>query len=384
MTRVALYSHDSQGLGHVRRNLAIAAALHAADPRTRVLVVSGADEAAALPRPAGCDVLGLPGLVKDRQGRYASRHLDVPIADLVALRGSVLAAALCSFAPDVMIVDRHVRGFGGELERGLDSLPASTRVVLGLRDVLDDPAEASREWSAHGGTAALERWYSEIWVYGDPRVFDCVGALGLPAHWRSRVRFTGYLAGPPAPPAADAGRLGALCLVGGGSDGSPLATAFARADWGSGRALLVLGPQMSPGDRRAVRRAAGDRPDLEVADFVADLRPRLATAACAVTMGGYNSVCELLAQGVRTLVVPRVSPRREQAVRADRLAALGLVDVLHPHELAPSMLTRWLRGEVGGDVRPHHEVDLSGLRAVPRLLRDLSATPTAEVADVAV
>lgn len=384
MTRVALYSHDSQGLGHVRRNLALAAALRAADPRTRVLVVSGADEAAALPRPAGCDVLGLPGLVKDRQGRYASRHLDVPLGDLVALRGSVLAAALCSFAPDVVIVDRHVRGFGGELERGLDSLPPTTRVVLGLRDVLDDPAEAAREWSACGGTAALERWYSEIWVYGDPQVFDCVSALDLPEHWKSRVRFTGYLAGSPTAQEAGAARLSAVCLVGGGSDGRPLAETFARADWSSGRALLVLGPQMSASDREAVRRAARDRADLEIADFVPDLRPRLAAAASAVTMGGYNAVCELLAQGVRTLVVPRVSPRREQALRADRLAALGLVDVLYPHELAPSVLSRWLSDDDGGDVRPHSSIDLAGLRAVPRLVRALCTDPSVEVADVAV
>ena len=49
--RIALYSHDTQGLGHVRRNTMLAAAVVAADPGAQVLLVSGAREASSLPMP---------------------------------------------------------------------------------------------------------------------------------------------------------------------------------------------------------------------------------------------------------------------------------------------------------------------------------------------
>jgi predicted glycosyltransferase len=391
MTRVALYSHDSQGLGHVRRSLALASGLRAGDPTTQTLVLTGADEAAALPRPQGCDVVGVPALTKSASGRYGARHLDLSLAELVRLRGAVLTAALTSFAPDVVVVDRHPRGFAGELEEALGALPPDTRVVLGLRDVLDEPRVARAEWADQQGTAALDEWYDEVWVYGDPRVFDCVDALRLPPSWRERVRYSGYLAPhAPQPPATFEQRPAGgevVCLVGGGGDGRPLAEAFALASWPAGDGLLVLGPQMAESDRDEVRRAAAGRADLEVVDFVPDLMPRVAGAHAAVTMGGYNTVCEMLAYRIPTLVVPRVRPRLEQLVRADRLAELGLLDVLHPDVVTPDRLTSWLHGVAGrsrGTGTP--DIDIDGIATVPRLLRSLAGHRTfaPEVVDVAV
>ena len=51
-------------------------------------------------------------------------------------------------------------------------------------------------------------------------------------------------------------------------------------------------------------------------------------------MGGYNTSCEILACGRRALIVPRIIPRREQLIRAQRLSELGAVDVLHPQALS--------------------------------------------------
>ena len=380
MTRIALYSHDSQGLGHVRRSLALAGALHTADSGVRTLILAGAEESGALPRPPGCDVVGVPSLHKDLVGGYRARRLGIPLADLLDLRGAVMAAALASFSPDVVVVDRYPRGFRGELVRGLSAVPATTRVVLGLRDVIDAPHVAASEWAADGGTQALDRWYDEVWVYGDTRVHDCVAALGLPMRWRERVRWTGYLVPrPPAltvdPPSEQAGRV--LCLVGGGSDGRFVAEAFARSQWPAGEGLLVLGPQMAPVDRAAVRMAAGQRTDLEIRDFETDLAGRLSGARAAVTMGGYNTVCELLAHRVPALIVPRVSPRCEQFLRARRMAELGLVDLMHPSAVTAGRLSDWLHGPrcgTGrGQVPSDASVDLDGLAVVPRLVRRLAA-----------
>jgi predicted glycosyltransferase len=67
--------------------------------------------------------------------------------------------------------------------------------------------------------------------------------------------------------------------------------------------------------------------------------PSLMHAADAVvTMGGYNSLCEVTGSGTRALVIPRTSPRTEQLLRAQAFARLGLVDLLLLERIAPADL----------------------------------------------
>ena len=86
---------------------------------------------------------------------------------------------------------------------------------------------------------------------------------------------------------------------------------------------------------------------------------------------GYNTVCEVLSFAKPALIVPRVRPRCEQLIRAERLRALGLVDVLHPQDLSPGALSAWLaRGRT--EVRRAREhIDFNGLSRIPRLLAEL-------------
>src|SRR5271166_3653850 len=77
--RVALYSHDTMGLGHMRRNLLIAQTLVRTASPPVVLMVTGAREAGTLPLPPGVDCLTLPALTKDKEGRPRSRDLDLTL-----------------------------------------------------------------------------------------------------------------------------------------------------------------------------------------------------------------------------------------------------------------------------------------------------------------
>ena len=63
--RVALYSHDTMGLGHMRRNLLIAGALAAGPTPAVILLIAGAREVHACGVPAGVDCLSLPALWKE-------------------------------------------------------------------------------------------------------------------------------------------------------------------------------------------------------------------------------------------------------------------------------------------------------------------------------
>lgn len=388
--RVALYSHDAQGLGHTRRNLAVAGALQALDPAPDVLVLTGAPEAAVLRRPPRTDIVGLPAMAKDTSGIYTARHLSLAAEDLSAIRASVLTGALTSFNPDLLIVDKHPRGFRGELLPALHELSSGhTRVVLGLRDVLDDPDRSRVEWDAVGGSEALTAFYDQVWLYGDPAIYDATLALGLPAELTDRVVPTGYLAhgrlrphGAQRTPTHPMHPPYVLCLLGGGSDGDELARTFARSELPVGHhGVLVTGPQMPDAARQEVHDLVDRRDDMHVHEFLDDIETWLACAAAVVSMGGYNTVCEVLAADRPLLIVPRVRPRTEQLVRATALARTDAVDVVHPDVLTPLHLQTWATHAVTSARRPRQGLDLEGLTRLPDLAAALLESTSVLEAD---
>lgn len=388
MRRIALYSHDAQGLGHMRRNLAIARVLAEAEPSS-ILLVAGAREAGLFPLPPGTDTLVLPALCKGPAG-YRSRSLDLKLGHIVAMREQILRSALTAFAPDVLIVDKLPTGVEDELASSLPVLAAAgTRIVLGLREVLDDPETVSSDWERGRFQETVRDHFDAIWVYGDPLVYDPVAEYDMPHDIGAMVRFSGYIdrrrgdRGTPAQRAAQRAELGihdgplCLCMVGGGEDGFELADAFARAELPVGSTgLIVTGPFMPAEHRAAIEALAGQRDDLRVLGFVQDADALIWLADQVVTMGGYNTSCEVLACRKRALIVPRVRPRREQLIRAQRLAAMGAVDVLPPQLLTPDVLSEWLAAGPQAPAELTVPIDLGGLGRVPVLLDDLMMTPT--------
>ncbi|MEO1613817.1 MAG: hypothetical protein AAFU55_15900, partial [Pseudomonadota bacterium] len=91
--RVLLYSHDTFGLGHLRRSRTIAQALTAADPDLSALIMTGSPVAGRFDFPDRVDHVRLPGVVKLPDGAYASHNLGVDIDETTALRSALLLAA---------------------------------------------------------------------------------------------------------------------------------------------------------------------------------------------------------------------------------------------------------------------------------------------------
>jgi len=244
--------------------------------------------------------------------------------------------------------------------------------------VLDAPQVVRTEWGSAGTEAAIAAYFDRVWIYGDRAVYDPVAEYGLEAI-AEKVRYTGYLAPEPGAEPADRSavlaELGApdgrfaLCVVGGGQDGGDLALAFAGCPFPAGMSgIFVAGPFMPEEIRRHLHQAAERRPDLRVIDFVKDLPPLYATADCIIAMGGYNTVCEVLGTGRRALVVPREQPRVEQLLRAERLAALGVLDVMRADDLGPAALGRWIAASDRPRPAARDRIDLGGLRRIPALI----------------
>ncbi len=385
MQRIALYSPGMVGLGHIRRTLLIAQALTGA-AQASALVIGEARQAGSFAIPAGVDLLTLPALRKV-DGQCEPRYLDVSLRKLLAMRARAIQGVLAAYEPDVLIVDHLPRGAVGELELALEQLRGEghTRIVLGLRDILEAPETVRREWDNAGNEAAIRRYYDAVWVYGDRTVYDQAREYRFAPDVAARLSYAGYLdpiervgAGGDEDPLAalglPEGRL-ALCMVGGGQDGDTLALAFAQGAPRDMNSVVVTGPFMPAEARARLHTLAADNPRLRVLEFLDEPTRLLRRADRLVAMGGYNTVCEALSFETHTLVVPRGRPRLEQRIRAERLRDLGLLHVLFDEDLTPAALGAWLSRDLGAPPRVRERLDMNALVRLPAMLADLLERP---------
>jgi predicted glycosyltransferase len=337
--RILIYSHDTFGLGHLRRCRTLAHALVDRFKQLSVLILSGSPIIGSFDFRARVDFVRVPGVVKLRNGEYTPLNLHLDIGETLLLRASIIKHTAEIFAPDVFIVDKEPVGLRGEVLDTLKMLKRrGTRLVLGLRDVMDEPRVLEPEWQRKKVLPALRDLYDEIWVYGLPQICDPLEGIALPAKVRRKMSYTGYLhrevpshgAPPRLPEIAHKPFL--LVTTGGGGDGDGLIDWVLRAYEHDPLlpypALLVLGPFMHAERQREFMDRAAKLKRVDAITFHGQLETLVSRAAGVVAMGGYNTFCEVLSLDKRALIVPRTEPRLEQHIRAERAAELGLVSML--------------------------------------------------------
>jgi predicted glycosyltransferase len=393
--RFIFYSHDGLGLGHLRRNLAIAAALTEADPDASVLLVTGCIELGAQWLAPNVDIVAIPGLRKLGNGRYGARRLPMSGGEIRAMRAAQIKAVVESFRPDVLLIDKHPMGVRGELRPALDSLAGwNGQAVLGLRDILDDPATVREEWARDGVIEFTEEHCRRLLIYGNPGSFDFVGEYGLPPSLARRSRYCSYVVNhEPDGDAPDVDALPAnvtrfaprprvLASAGGGEDGRALIETFIHAARGARwDAVAVAGPQSSPDDQQALRRMAIEA-GVEFHELVPELSSWLTKVDALVCMGGYNTLSEALSRGTPTLCVPRVHPRTEQLIRARLFDELGLLRLVEPWRLDPELLRSEVAALLGSDrreiaARAQASLRFDGAALAARALLELARDPLA-------
>lgn len=386
--RILLYSHDTFGLGHLRRTLAISHQLAADLPRAHQLLLTGSMVAGAFALPKQLDLIKLPALSKRSSGQYVARALPLTLGDTLRWRERVLLDALNTFRPDVVLVDKAPAGVQGELLpllRHVKTWMPDTRLVLGMRDIEDDPATTAREWAEWDVPRLQDEVYDRILYYGDRAVFDPVDAYAMSPSASAKLVACGYLGRSRAeidrPTAHVRRELGlgeqplVVVTVGGGGDGFAILRTVAEsiAAWPGGapfHALLVTGPLMASGKRELVRQAQAASERMTVLEFTPRLFTYMAAADLVIGMAGYNTAVETLSLGKRTLFIPRTQPRQEQLIRAERLAARGWARLIHPEALTADTLAAEISLALAGPA-PTITTSLDGLTRVGRAITDV-------------
>lgn len=399
--RILVYSHDSFGLGNIRRMLAICEHLHQSVEGASVLIITGSPMLQGFRVMQGIDYIKLPCLKRSVDGELDVRFLDLETAEVIRLRSELIKSTMASFRPDVVLVDKKPAGLAGELRPAMEwvrqNLPG-TRTYLVLRDILDEREKTRAEWAKSRAYETTQWCYDGILVLGMRQVFDVCAEYGFPEELREKVIYCGYVArtGPVGPREQMREALGVeederlvLVTAGGGEDGYQLMSAYLdglaqveRPEW---RSVIVTGPELPGRQAEEIRRRARTAPLTKVIDFTNDMVSCMSAADCVVSMGGYNSVCELLMLNKPAIVVPRSKPVVEQRMRAERMERMGLFRAMMPEELEGEALMEAVGAELerGTSEEARRLLDMNALPRISALLRGAEfAGPDEEMAEV--
>jgi predicted glycosyltransferase len=344
MTRsVLFYVQHLLGIGHLQRALRIAEAL--ARKAVAVTLVSGGAPV-ALPRaPAIRFVQLAPVRAKDARFELVD-GAGRPIDD--ALREDRRAALIAAFArarPDAVIIEGYPfarRAFRFELEPLIAAVRAARprpRLICSVRDIVvirDDP-ERHRDIAQR-----VRRDFDAVLVHGDGAFIPFEASFPAVPEIADRLIYTGYVCPPP-----EAIRSGAMpggevvVSAGGGAAGHALLKAALAARRSGCLAdlpwRLITGNNLPENDFAAL--CADAPPGVVIERFCYNFVGLLRGCRVSVSQAGYNTVLDILATRARAVLVPFAAEREtEQLVRAERLAALGAVELVRESELSPCVL----------------------------------------------
>ena len=338
--RILIYSHDSFGLGHLRRCRAIAHSLVARYKGVSILILSGSPIIGSFNFKARVDFVRVPGVIKLKDGAYTSLGLHIDLEQTMSMRESIIYQTAAIFKPDIFLVDKEPTGLNGEVVGTLEMLrQRGTFNILGLRDVMDEASALKAEWERKQVLPVLEDLYHDIWVYGLREMGNPIESLGLPDSVKQKISYTGYLDRElpsdrnwVVPVNIEDPYI--LITAGGGGDGMELVdwviSAYETDTNIPHKAVVVTGPFMLPAHQQEFFERCEVLEKIEIITFDSQIELLMEQAMGIVAMGGYNTFCEILSLDKPALIVPRSVPRKEQLIRASRALEIGLVSMLDP------------------------------------------------------
>lgn len=382
--KILLYSHDSYGLGHLRRSQTIARALVDKNPSLSVIIVSGSPVIGSYEYPHGVDFVRIPGVTKLHNGEYSSHQLTCPIKDLLKMRSDIILQTYRSFKPDMILVDKEPLGLRGEMVETLEAAEKDgTQVVLGLREVMDESKALAREWERKKILPALEKYYKEIWIYGPEQMGNPLVGIPISTATESKIHYTGYLhrtKKDDGVPVLSANKISLdnpylLVMAGGGGDGGELMRAMTRLYTEKAEGLLpglfLLGPFMPQDIKDEIKQKTENVPQVEVVYFSNQVEALISKAKAVIGMGGYNSFCEILSFKKPALIYPRTKPRLEQLIRARKAAEFGIAGLLSEDMLNDTIKLHKAVVNLQQADCLQHNFSLQGLEWIERRIRSL-------------
>jgi predicted glycosyltransferase len=377
--KIVLYSHDTFGMGNIRRTLLLSQDFITEYPGASILIITGSPMIHAFRIPRGIDYIKLPCLDRFEAEQYAPRYLSGCQEEVKETREAILKESVLRFNPDLMVVDKRAAGIDGELLPTLHALRENgrhTKLVLGVRDILDEPERTRKVLAGNGSFDVIDEFYDEVWIYGSKSIFDTAKEYAFPESVVCKTFYCGYLKRPTVLPGRKEGPPRVLITTGGGGDGSDIIEAYLAGLSSlprnvALRSTVIFGPQMPEARRLELLRRFDYMSDVNFLEFEAEIANLYAESDVVVAQAGYNTVCELLSFSRRAILVPRSEPVREQLIRARLMAQRGFFEYIEPQDLTSRTLISKVLEALNSSSITSATLDLDGLPVIRERVRAL-------------
>jgi len=357
MKNILIYSHDTYGLGNIRRTIAIAEHVVSSFHDVNILIITGSPVIQSFRLSERIDYIKLPCFVRTDRNCYSSKFLLLNNDSVTALRANIIRSVFQDFEPDLILVDKNPCGIANELSELFSDLNSQfnrPKMVLLLRDILDESEATQHLWKSQRYDEFVCQEYDGVLVVGEKAIFDLGEMYRFSTKLKTMLHYCGYIKRSNSTVASIPKTVGknkpcqrVLVMAGGGQDGYDLLRNYLIAQQyfctESHESLLFCGPELSLVQQQEIVALGKQCANTRIEEFTNRLESHIARADLLICMGGYNTVCEAMSYKKQTIIVPRNYPVTEQTMRAKLFEELGLLKMIHPDHLTPELLASKLK-----------------------------------------
>lgn len=396
--RLMFYCQHILGIGHLIRSMEIVKGLM---PHFQICFINGGEVIESFPWPAGLEVINLPPIKTDSE----FRSLQIPdefdsVEALFEVRKQQLLQVFDRIRPDILMIELFPFGrrrFSPELIPLIETAKAAdTKVVCSLRDIVVTKQDQLQHESKI--CRLINQYFDLLLIHGDPqfmpleRSFTRVSDLSCPVH------YTGYVvqedemlkqypaatmnAAPYYSPVFSKTYPLILTSVGGGRFGHELLESVANAsrnlaDRIPHQILMFTGPFCPEPVFQQMQSIAAASANLIVERYTPHLISYMRQSDLSISMAGYNTTMNVLTTGVRSMLLPFTgNDDQEQRIRSQRLAELGVVQLIDPADLQPDRLADRIV-QCLQQTPTRLQFDLNGVEKTAQLVTALAQQPIA-------
>jgi predicted glycosyltransferase len=355
--KVMFYCQHVLGMGHFIRSAEIVRGLAGFD----VCFLNGGEIIPGFELPSAVETINLPPIKADAEFRDIHTIDDgVRLDEIKAIRRRRIIDEYERVKPDILVIELFPFGrlrFADELIPLLERAKfagRATKIVCSLRDILVSKREQRR--FEEDACRIVNRYFDLLLVHSDPRFQRLEETFPRVADLKCPVIYTGFVKQPADEesgsiddlPDAGPGEKTILVSIGGGRVGVELIECAIEACWRlSGRLthrmFVFTGPYLPEAEFRRLQSRVEGAPDIRLGRYTTRFISYLRRADLSISMAGYNTCMNIIATGARAIVYPFTgNNNEEQSVRAGKLSALGIVDVIRRQDLKPEILAEMI------------------------------------------
>lgn len=184
---------------------------------------------------------------------------------------------------------------------------------------------------------SVKKHIHTVFIRGDPDIVRFDETFSLAHEIEDRLCYTGYIS-PPPPTSRPARKKQILVSQGGGNVGRELldgaiGAAALMPDYSF---LLASGSRTSEAEMDALRKTVRSN-NVEITPFLSDFQNRLMESAVSISMGGDNTLLDVISARTPALAYP-YQGNSEQGFRIKKFAEAGLLQALDGADLVAERL----------------------------------------------